>query len=179
MRRTVRRRFGAGFLFLLAAVAAGAGLFLWGLRTPPLERVWTMQLELMLGTRPPLYSSELHLLQSTLVRYPELAESMLEGSASGIVSANLHGAADTGYAYVVRRDPGVPTEVVVSSPTGESFEIEIRTGDTMRTGRVTPDRPHVLRLPDTGSFPQLVELRVAAPTDAGAPVMVVALRTAP
>ena len=99
-----RARPGSGFVFLVAVALAGVAFFAWGLRTPALDKVWRLQLELMLGDRVELTGTERQLLQDTLERYPGLADHMLDGAACGLISAHVGGTVDAGHAYAVRRD---------------------------------------------------------------------------
>jgi hypothetical protein len=78
-----RTRPGLGFVFLVVALVVSTTFFAWGWRTPPLERIWQMQLELVLGDRNILTSAERRLLQDTLSSYPDLANNMLDDATTG------------------------------------------------------------------------------------------------
>jgi hypothetical protein len=155
-----RARPGMGFVLLVAAIIMSATFFGWGWRTPPLDRVWQMQLELMLGTRAALAGEERQLLQETLVAYPMLAENMLDGAPGGLVSAHVGGVVDMGYAYVLRRTPQAPGVLVVESPSGEKLMLEVSTSIVTIEGAASGDEPFVWTLPDAGPFPQLVDVRL-------------------
>ena len=156
-----RARPGSGFLVLLAVVAASALFFAWGWSRPPLDAVWQMQLELLLGERPALSRAEFDLLQDVLARYPDLADQMLDGAGSGLVSAHTGATVDLGYAYLVRRT-AVPGQLRVQSPGGQALEVVVATAAGDTSGTVDGASPFVWALPDSGPFPQLIEVRLAA-----------------
>jgi hypothetical protein len=151
----------------LGCILLCLGTVVWGLRTPPLERVWRLQLQLRLGDAPVLTADERSLLQATLVRYPMLGDHMLEDADHRIVSLNVGGVVDGGGAYAVRRSADVALAVVVTSPSAEPIEIEASTATA--DGRGTADgEPFVWRPPTDGPYPQLIEIRLAARSQDGA-----------
>lgn len=157
-----RTRPGLGFIFAVIATLASATFFAWGWGTPPLDKVWQMQLELQLGSRAALSGSEQELLQETLERYPALAKSMLDDAPSGLISAHTSGLVDLGYALVLRRMPSAPGELRVSSPTGARLALVVRTASAQRLGVASGDKPFVWDLPNGGPFPQLVDVRLVS-----------------
>ena len=162
-----RVRPSAGFVLLVAVVVATVGFFTWGLRRPRLEEVWRLDIELGLGTRPPLSGSEMRRLQETLVDHPELAGFLAEDQHAGIFSAHDHGRVEGEYAYLVRRS-APPVELVVSYAGARrrgAVAVSARTGRARAEGVALRDRPFAWRLPDDGPFPQLVEVRLAPPAD--------------
>jgi hypothetical protein len=164
-----RYRPGPGFVLLVATVAGGAGFFAWGLRTPPLDQVWQMQVELRIGDRDALSMGEMELLQATLTRYPDLADHMLEGADSGLISASVGGVVDRGYAYLVRKTPGADSVLVVGSTMGESLEVEVTTTGYHDRGVATGDESFASILPQDGLFPQLVGVHLARPKQRSTP----------
>ena len=170
-----RSRPGPGFVWLVVAALAGVAFFAWGLRTPALDRVWRLQLELLLGDRPQLTGTERQLLQDTLERYPDLADHMLDGAASGLISAHVGGTVDAGHAYAVRRDRVSGWALVVVSPAGDELSLEVRAGQVAGHGTASADEPLVWALPDHGPFPQLIEVHLAGDRRR-APAMLVELR---
>ncbi len=155
-----RAKPGGGFVWLIVAALASVVFFGWGLRTPPLERVWQMQLELMLGSRGALSRDEVGLLRQTLERNPGLADNMLKGAPSGLISANTGGIVDSGYAYALRRAPAGANSLVIVSPIGEGLTIRASVGGSERRGTTSGDEPFIWQLPGDGPFPQLVEVRL-------------------
>lgn len=150
---------GAGFVCLVMTVLFAVGTVAWGLRTPPLDHVWRMQLELRLGDRPLLSVGERDLLQETLARYPLLGEHFLGDTDATLISLNVSGVVDAGGAYAVRRAADVDIDVVVTSPTGEPLAVEV--GSSTETASGTADgRPFVWQPPASGPFPQLIEIRL-------------------
>ena len=175
-----RARPGWGFALFVAVALSSAVFIGWGLRTPPLDLVWQMQLELVLGERKSLADAEFELLQDTLERYPDLADHMLDGAASGLVSAHVAGAVDMGYAYAVRRTRQAAQALVVTSPTGERLEFEVRTVEANGRGATSGAESFSWRLPDEGPFPQLVQvLLLPASGEGRIPPMRVELREVP
>ena len=180
MSLSYRARPGRGFILFVAVALSSAVFIGWGLRTPPLDQVWQMQLELVLGERESLAPAEFELLQNTLERYPDLADNMLDGAASGLVSTHVAGTVDMGYAYMVRRTRETAQTLMVSSPTGKRLEFEVRTVETHGRGATSGDESFSWRLPDEGPFPQLVEvLLLPASGEGRTRPMLVELREAP
>ena len=161
MKLPYRYRPGRGFLLLVAALAGGVGFFAWGLQTPPLDQVWQMQVKLKIGDRNALSRGEMKLLQATLARYPGLADHMLEGADSGLISAGVGGVVDRGYAYYVRKTAATDSVLVVSSTRGESLEVEAITTSDHDRGVATGAEPLIWALPQSGSFPQLIGVHLA------------------
>ena len=160
MKLSYRARPGAGFGIFVAVVVASTAFFSWGWRRPPLDEVWQIQLELLLGTRPALASDERHLLQDTLRRYPLLAANMLEDAASGLISAHVGGAVDLNYAYVVRQTADAPGVLRITSLSGAPLELMVCTTTAEITGEASGAVPFEWTLPDAGPFPQLAEVRI-------------------
>ena len=162
MKLPYRARPGIGFAILVVVVMASSVFFSWGLSRPPLDRVWHMQLELLLGTRPVLANDERRLLQDTLTQHPLLAANMLEDASSGLISAHVGGMVDMDYAYVVRQTAEAPGVLTVTSPSGVPLELIIGTATTETTGAASNAAPFVWTVPNTGPFPQLIEVRLIA-----------------
>ena len=162
MRLRYRARPGGGFGILVVVMAASALFFSWGWSRPPLDEVWQIQLELLLGTRQALANDERHLLQDTLTRYPLLAANMLEDAGSGLISAHVGGAVDLNYAYVVRQTADAPGVLRITSLSGAPLELMVCTTTAEITGEASGATPFVWALPDTGPFPQLAEVRIIA-----------------
>ncbi len=155
-----RKRPGSGFLLLVATAVCSVVFIAWGLRTPPLEEVWTMHLELELGERQQLSREEFDLFQDVLNSYPDLARTMLDDANSGIISSNLGGVVDLGYAYAVRRSPLADGRLLISTTTGKRIEMKMRTAASTVSGETKNDEAFSWRLPDDGHFPQLIEVSV-------------------
>jgi hypothetical protein len=158
-----KTRPGAGFLLFVSVVVGAATFFVWGGATPRLERVWKLQIELENGDGDGLSKRERALLQDTLTRYPDLADAMLDGATMGLVSANDGGLVQGRYAYVVRRGP-TPRAVLTVQPTrGERHNVRIqaRTATRENDGRSDDDSAFTWELPDSGPFPQLVEIEMS------------------
>ena len=162
MKLSYRARPGAGFGIFVAVVVASTAFFGWGWSRPPLDEVWQMQLELLLGTRPALEKNERHLLQDTLRRYPLLAANMLEDAGSGLISAHVGGAVDLNYAYVVRQTADAPGVLTITSLSGAPLELMVCTTTAEITGAASGATPFMWTLPDSGPFPQLAEVRIIA-----------------
>ena len=169
MKLPYRYRPGSGFLLLVAALAGGVGFFAWGLQTPPLDQVWQMQVELKIGDRDALSRGEMEMLQATLARYPDLADHMLEGADSGLISASVGGVVDRGYAYFVRKTAATDSVLVVSSTTRASLEVEVSTIAEHDLGVAIGDHPLKWPLPQNGPFPQLIGVHLARPKEGSAP----------
>lgn len=160
-----RARPGAGFVLLLGSAAAAVAFFAWGAVTPRLQRVWRMQVELEIGKRPPLKPKERALLQETLVRYPDLADALLDGKRSGVISAHEQGQVESGYAYLVRKDPAGARAIRLSAPPDATgpVALELRGPWGVQAATLALDRPFRWALREEGPFPQLLEVRGAAP----------------
>ncbi|HZN93543.1 MAG TPA: hypothetical protein VFB81_12605 [Myxococcales bacterium] len=160
-----RARPGAGFVLLVASVAAAAAFFAWGAATPGLQRVWRLQVELEIGKRPPLKAKERALFQETLERYPTLADALLDGTPAGAISAHEQGLVESGYAYVVRKDAAGARAIRLSAPPGATAPValELRGPWGVEKATLDPARPFLWALREEGPFPQLLEVRGAAP----------------
>ena len=128
-----------------------------------------MQVELKIGDRDRLVREEMELLQSTLSRYPGLANHMLEGKDSGLISANVGGVVDRGYAYFVRTDKAANSRLVVSNLSGAKLDVEATTTTDIGRGVATGDEPFIWTLPANGPFPQLVGVYLARPANVVTP----------
>ncbi len=155
-----RVRPGAGFVVVVIVVLASAGFLAFGARTPVLDEVWKMQIELETGTRGPLDDAEFDAFQDTLLRYPEFADNLVDGS-HGIISAHESGLVDGGYVYLVRKskaDPGV-VKVVSARNNGKDVSLRISSRGFSVEGKAARQPASIFRLPDSGPFPQLIEVR--------------------
>jgi hypothetical protein len=151
---------GAGLIVLGVSLLGAACFFAWGFATPPLEKVWRIQIELGLGEREALSESEFRLLQDTLRRYPDLAHSMLEEEVAGLVSANRAGVVDVGYAYLVRQHPGVPRRLQISAIGDQRVRLAVRTLAASAAGETRRGEAYTWEIPNEGPFPQLIEVRL-------------------
>jgi hypothetical protein len=160
-----RARPGAGFVLLVASGAAAVAFFAWGAATPRLQRVWRMQVELEIGKRPPLKPKERALLQETLARYPALADALLDGRPSGVISAHEQGHVESGYAYLVRKDAAGARAIRLSTPPEATGEVALELRGPWGAESITlhPERPFLWALREEGPFPQLLEVLGAAP----------------
>ena len=163
MKIPFRFRPGRGFLLLIATFLFSLGFFAWGVRTPPLDTIWRMQVELKIGDRDLLSRDEMRLLQGTLERYPDIAEHMLEGADSGLISANVGGVVDRGYAYFVRKSADSPDQLEVTSVSGAELAVTALTTTEFYRGVATGDESFIRTLPVNGPFPQLVGVYLARP----------------
>lgn len=160
MRLPYRKRPGRGFVLLCLLLGLCAAFFAWGWRTPDLDRVLQMQLEMRLGERDRLDKDERQLLQETMWDYPALANNMLDDARYGLVSAHIDGVVDLGYAYAVRQDGDTPGLLAVESPTGQKLKLELRTAEAKLSGTANGNKgPLVWALPE-GPYPQLIEVRL-------------------
>ena len=164
-----RFRPGPGFLLVVTTLILCTGFLAWGVRTPPLDAVWRMQVELKIGDRDVLTRDEMKLLQSTLERYPDLADHMLEGADSGLISASVGGVVDRGYAYFVRKTADSPNTLEVTSLMEAELAVTALTTADFYRGVATGDESFIWTLPVNGPFPQLVGVYLARPTQHATP----------
>ena len=96
---------------------------------------------------------------------PALAESLLAERETGIISAHTAGVVDVGWAYLVRRTSSERPflRVLAAVPTSDPPLVQARTMGAWGTKPARADSAFTWRLPDTGPFPQLVEVRVEEP----------------
>ncbi len=156
---------GAGLVILSLSLLGSLAFFGWGLRTPPLDDVWRIQIEIGLGQGGGMSDRDFQLLQRTLRRYPDLAASLLEDADSDLISANSGGVVGCGFAYLLRRGSGSPGNLVISGIGGGRPGIHARTQGASMSGTADDTTPLRWRLPDTGPFPQLVEVRLSGGID--------------
>ena len=157
-----RARPGAGFVVLSLSLLGAISFFAWGLRTPPLDEVWRLQIELGLRGVAPLTGRQFHLLQRTLQRYPAFADSLLEEGDAGVVSANHKGVVDTGYAVLLRKRPDAPGRLQVTGIGDTRVGLTVRTQEGSAAGETDGATAYAWQLPNDGPFPQLVELRLTS-----------------
>ena len=160
---------GAGFAVLALALLLASAFVAWGLRRPPLDELWRIQAGLELGTRGALSDGELALFEDALRRHPALAESLLEGAPSGVISASDSGRVQLGYAYLLRRRadrPGVVrvTPTAMADGRDEPLEIRARASGAAASGVARAAAPFEWEPPRDGALPQLIELRVGGDT---------------
>jgi hypothetical protein len=158
-----RLRPGGGFV-LLALISAGAiGFFAWGLSTPRLDDFWRLQVRLAIGGAP-LDAREFDLMQKVIVRYPKIADNLLEGGQVGLISANDEGVVDVGCAYVLRTKPDARRLIVTASARSpeDPITIHVRTATEKFEAEVSSAAPLSWGLPTSGRFPQLIEIRVGS-----------------
>jgi hypothetical protein len=160
------RRPGNGFVGFVAVCVSAGTMLAWGLRTPPLDDVWRLQLELKIGASDKLTVNEVELFQETLTRYPDLAEHMLEGADSGLISVHIDGVTDRGYAYLVRRRAQVGEAVRISAVSATPVEVEVFTANDRDRGVANGDRSCTLSLDENGPFPQFVGVHLVTPDNA-------------
>jgi len=163
MRLSGARRPSVGFVLLLGLTTVAVSFFWWGFRTPPLEKVWRMDIELSLGQRPPLSHDEFDLLQNALRNTPELASFLAEDSHAGLVSAHDGARVEGKYAYLIRKAPGDPGLLRVSyhgSKAKGSVSIRAQTSHLEKVGTANRTRAYTWKLPDDGPYPQLVEVLI-------------------
>ena len=160
-----RLRPGAGFVLVVLVLALTAVFLGWGLSTPALDQIWRLQVGLETGRGPGLTPAEFDLFQATLTRHPALAESLLAERETGIISAHTAGVVDVGWAYLVRRTSSERPflRVLAAVPTSDPPLVQARTMGAWGTKPARADSAFTWRLPDTGPFPQLVEVRVEEP----------------
>ncbi len=157
MSLSYRVRPGRGFVLLVAMLLASATLLAWGLATPPLEHVWRLQLELILGERGALEASEKSVFQDALVRYPEMADNLLDGARYGLVSAHVDGVVHAGYAYGLRR-AATPCTLRVTSTAEAQLTLRVRASGLEAVGIASGQTPFLWPVPNEGPFPQLIEI---------------------
>jgi len=156
-----RLRPGGGFVLLALVSAAAIGFFGWGLVTPRLDAFWRLQVRLAIGGAP-LDEREFDLVQKTIVRYPKIADNLLEGGQVGLISANDEGVVDVGYAYLLRTQPDARRLSVTASARAADnpITIHVRTLTERFEAEVSSAAPLSWGLPTSGRFPQLIEIRV-------------------
>ena len=159
-----QRRPSAGFGLIIVIIALAVGFVAWGLRTPPLEAVWQMDVELRAGTRPPLSEAERELLQNALLRHPKLGVFLIEDKHAGVFSANDEGRVDGEYADLIRPNPETPRRLEVlyaGAKKRGAVKVTARTANAESQGMASRKAPFAWDLPEDGPYPQLVELRFA------------------
>lgn len=117
----------AGFAATLFVYAAAVVLIGWGLRTPELDRVWTLEHALKAGHQSALSTQDRALLRRAFATHPNLAGGLIEGRTMGLLTAHRAGWCSRGAAVLVRLG-GVDTPVDVridSSPEGFPVRVEL------------------------------------------------------
>ncbi len=129
-KRPTRRRLpSAGFVALFAIYACVAAFFVWGLSTPPLDRVWTLHHELKSGRIAVPRERDRQVLAQSFARHPELASALLSDAEIGLISAHSEGWIALPAATVVRTSKAVERFLVLEVATPSSllpFTVELR-----------------------------------------------------
>lgn len=157
-----RARPGAGFVLCVVVVSGTIAFFAWGARSPPLEKVWQLQIELETGTHPRLSRSEREIFGAALVRYPDFADTLLGGAPAGLISANDGGLVQGRYAYAVRRSPAprMLLRVVPTRTLRDALQVRARTSGAAHESRIDEQTTFSWELPDDGPFPQLIDVQI-------------------
>lgn len=159
-----RKKPGAGFVVLVISLVLTFAFFAWGASTPPLERAWYVLGRLDLGDTD-LSAGDRALLQRTLLRNQELAESLLDGKGAGLISANDAGLVRSHTFFAVRRAATPPMTLVVVPGASQRRPARLKASASGQVEErvVSAGESFTWTLPDTGPFPQLVEIDVARP----------------
>jgi len=167
MSDTYRRRPGGGFVLVAACLVLVTAFFAWGAHRPRLEQIWRIQIDLDIGERKRLSEDERRLLAQAMWDYPGLAATLLDQADAGLISAHTGDLVDLEYAYIVRQTPEAPGRIqVVAGGAALDAAIPIRVlagEEALAEGSVSAQEPFESVLPNTGRFPQLVELRFNRP----------------
>lgn len=97
-----RRHPSAGFLAVCATYLAVIAFLIWGLSTPPLDRVWRLHHELKVGMRGAPSKPDRGRVRDALRRHPALAGALLAEGETGLLSAHRDGWLETTEATVLR-----------------------------------------------------------------------------
>lgn len=85
-----RKRPSIGFVAVVATYLAAGGFVLWGLSTPPLDRVWVLHHELKIGLRGAPSADDTRLLRAALRRHRGLAHALLPDGEGDIGLLSKH-----------------------------------------------------------------------------------------
>ena len=155
-----RYRPGAGFVLLVATMLSAVCFLAWGLSTPALDTVWTSLISLEIGEDLP--PSSRARLRDALARHPGLVDNVLEDAKYGVLGTEVDGLVKGRLAIAVRRsaDPKVVLTVQLARSAPGRVRVRAHVGGAHHEVIVAPDAPFVWRLPDEGSFPQMVEIEI-------------------
>jgi hypothetical protein len=162
----------AGFVAFCLVLAMAAAFFAWGLRTPPLERVWEIHHLMKIGKLERLDRVDRALLEEQLAAFPELGRDLLDGSEIGLISAHRDGWIAGTRATLLRTpnataarfldldiqapDEALPLAVVVNGPSWSA------------TREMTGRGPLRVELPPPGAAAEIVEIEIGRPRQGGA-----------
>ncbi len=154
-----------GFVaFVLTYVLAGA-FFLWGLSTPPLDRVWTLHHLLKIGSMDQLAQDDRVLLSEAMKRHKPLTRALLDGAPIGIISAHVDGWITTPNAVILRTAEAKgydKLQLDVQTPQ-DLLPLTINVqGSSSWDREITVERqgPASLELPGSPGRPEIFELSV-------------------
>jgi len=91
-----------GLIAVLVTYVAVALFFVWGLATPPLERVWEIHHLMKIGELYRLDNDDRALLEQAIAEHEDLARDLLDGHELGIISEHLDGWITTPAATLLR-----------------------------------------------------------------------------
>ena len=116
-----------GFVATLFIHVAAVALIGWGLQTPVLDQVWTLEHALKAGRQSALSPPDRALFQRAFATHPDLAGGLIEGRSIGLLTAHRSGWCSRGAAVLVRVG-GSNAQVDVridSSPEGFPVRVEL------------------------------------------------------
>ena len=102
MSNGLRKRPSIGFVAVCLTYVLVAAFFLWGLKTPDLDRVWTLHHLLKIGEMEKLGKEDEDILARSMNRHEQLTEALLGGREIGIISSHMDGWISTPTATLLR-----------------------------------------------------------------------------
>jgi hypothetical protein len=158
-----------GFVAVVATYLAVVLFFVWGLGTPPLQRVWEIHHLMKIGELYRLNEGDRALLEEAMREREELARDLLDGHELGIVSEHLDGWITTPFATLLRTgDSGAIDELVIDVQTDDDrlpLGVVVR-GATWEVEREAAERGRVVvPIPPPENGPEIVEVELGGERD--------------
>jgi hypothetical protein len=158
MKRTRRSWPSAGFVFMLASYGCFLAFFVWGARTPELDRAWHVLEGMKRDDFAGLAPTEARLLSTVLRRHPGFAQALIGRAPVGWVEPTESG-------WMALRRPHVVIQAKPARPLHISVECRApRTAYPVTVTFVAPELHQVLRYERDG--PQSFDLSAGHPAQA-------------
>jgi hypothetical protein len=157
-----------GFVALCLVCVAVVLFFVWALRTPVLERVWTIHHLTKIGELDRLSERDKALLGQAMAEHEDLTRDLLDGHELGIITAHVDGWIAAPVATLLRTPESTARELKIDVQAPQELfpvQILVRGGDWKERREVKGHGVVALPLPAPDDGPEIVEVEAEAEDD--------------
>jgi hypothetical protein len=159
-----RRLPSIGFLAVGATYIFAVAFFVWGFKTPDLERIWFLHHELKIGRVYEIKKQDRKTMLRAMARYKNLARALLPSGEIGIISENSDGWIATPIVTILRTPESRPTKRlrfdIRTSKALLPYAIGIQGSNFKRKLKVKNQGYLNFRLPDVPQKPEIITVRL-------------------